>query len=185
MIIEHNREKLINALIYFLKNTKQPGKTKLFKLLYFIDFWHFKETGKSITGLEYKAWGFGPVPDNLYHELQNPSADLVENIYIPPNLSDKSFFKIKPLKKFNDEYFTKRELRIMKQVAFIFKEAKAEDMVNITHLKGMPWEKTIKTKGEGQKIDYILSLDETENSISLEEALDRIKEREEFKKVFA
>ena len=47
MIITHHREKLINAIIYFANNTKRCGKTKLLKLLYFLDFRHFKQTGKS------------------------------------------------------------------------------------------------------------------------------------------
>ena len=38
MIIDHHREKLIDAIIYFVLNTKYCGKTKLFKLLYFLDF---------------------------------------------------------------------------------------------------------------------------------------------------
>ncbi len=184
MIIEHNREKLINSIIYFLKNTKQPGKTKLFKLLYFADFMHFKETGKSITGMEYEAWDYGPVPDDLFHELKNPSSDLNESIVMLPNLSDKSFFEMKPKKKFDDKYFTKRELRILEQVACIFKEAKAEDMTDISHLEGMPWEKTIETKGKGHKIDYLLALDNTEKSLSKDEVLERIKEKEEFKRAF-
>ena len=41
MLIEHNREKLINSIIYFISNTKYCGKTKLFKLLYYLDFMHF------------------------------------------------------------------------------------------------------------------------------------------------
>ncbi|MCL4546159.1 MAG: Panacea domain-containing protein [Deltaproteobacteria bacterium] len=145
---------------------------------------HFKETSRSITGMEYKAWDYGPVPDNLYYELKNPPEDLNESISIPVSLSDKSFCEIKPKKKFNDKYFTKRELRILEQVAYIFKEAKAEDMTNISHLEGMPWEKTIQTKGKGHKIDYFLALDKTKNSLSLEEALERIKEKEEFKRGF-
>lgn len=54
-----NGEKLINAIIYFCTNTQVCMKTKLFKLLYLLDFEHFKVTGKSVTGLEYKAWKLG------------------------------------------------------------------------------------------------------------------------------
>jgi uncharacterized phage-associated protein len=72
MLVEHSREKLINSIIYFLKNTKNCGKTKLFKLLYYLDFMHFRETGRSVTGLDYYAWDFGPVPKKLYDEINNP-----------------------------------------------------------------------------------------------------------------
>ena len=43
MLINHEREKLINAIIYFAKNTRFLGKTKLCKLLYFLDFEHLLE----------------------------------------------------------------------------------------------------------------------------------------------
>jgi len=62
MIITHQRDKLINAIIYLSSNTNYCGKTKLMKLLYFRDFKHFRQTGKSVTGLDYYAWEMGPVP---------------------------------------------------------------------------------------------------------------------------
>ncbi len=58
MLIEHDRAKLLNSIIYFLSNTKSCGKTKLFKLLYYLDFMHFREIGWSVTNLDYYAWNF-------------------------------------------------------------------------------------------------------------------------------
>ena len=186
MLIEHSREKLINSIIYFLNNTKNCGKTKLFKLLYYLDFMHFRETGRAVTGLDYYAWDYGPVPKTLYDEINNPSPDLKENVFIPTKAdkNDKSFVELKAKKKFDNKYFTKRELRILKNVAFIFRDAVADDMVEASHLPNHPWDKTIKTKGEYEKIDYMLALDDTENSMPLEEVLERIREQKELKKVF-
>ena len=69
MIITYHREKLLNAIIYMANNTMFCGKTKLLKLLYFLDFKHFKQTAKSVTGLDYYAWEKGPVPKKLFEEL--------------------------------------------------------------------------------------------------------------------
>lgn len=182
MLIEHNREKLINAIIYFLKNTKSCGKTKLFKLLYYLDFMHFRETGRSVTGLDYFAWKFGPAPKSLADEFSSPPADLKENISIQAN--ENGFTEIKPKKKFDDTFFTKRELRILEEVAYIFKEAKAEDIVEASHLPSHPWDKTIKSKGERAKIDYILALDNTETSLPKDEVMERMRDKEEIKKAF-
>lgn len=184
MLIEHHSEKLLNSIIYFLNNTKYCGKTKLFKLLYYLDFMHFRETGRSVTNLDYYAWNFGPVPKKLFEELEKPTADIKESICVLPKNSDKTFVEMKSKKKFDDKYFTKRELRILEKVAFIFRDAMADDMVEASHLPNHPWDKTIKTKGEYEKIDYILALDETENSMPLEEVLERIREQKELKKVF-
>ena len=62
MLVSHEREKMINAIIYFANHTRHLGKIKLFKLLYLLDFEHFRQTGRSVTGLDYRAWKFGPVP---------------------------------------------------------------------------------------------------------------------------
>lgn len=91
---------------------------------------------------------------------------------------------MKPRKKFDDAFFTNRELRIMENVAFIFKDAKADDMVEASHLPSHPWDKTIHSKGEKAKIDYTLALDDSAASLSLEEVLERLKDKEELKKAF-
>jgi len=69
-MIDLKQEKLINSILYFKKNTKNYRKMKLFKLLYFLDFVHFKNYGTTVTGMEYSAWKMGPVPERLYHEFK-------------------------------------------------------------------------------------------------------------------
>ena len=76
MIQDHSREKLLNAVIFFATSTKFCGKTKLYKLLYFLDFTHFMEVGRSVTGLEYFAWPKGPVPVQLHEEIDDPPDDM-------------------------------------------------------------------------------------------------------------
>jgi uncharacterized phage-associated protein len=65
------KQKVINSILYFSKNVKHPSKVKIFKLLYFLDFTHFKETGRSVTNYKYYAWDFGPVPVELFNELKD------------------------------------------------------------------------------------------------------------------
>ena len=69
MHIDHSREKLIQSVIFFSKNVRKLGKIKLFKILYFLDFMHFKDTGRSVTELNYSAWKMGPVPVQLLVNL--------------------------------------------------------------------------------------------------------------------
>ena len=102
MIITNHREKLIKAIIYFSKNTKYYGKTKLLKLLYFLDFSEFRETGISVTGFDYVAWEKGPVPKELFEELSgNMRPDLKNAINI---VQLENFQKITPKQKFDDKY---------------------------------------------------------------------------------
>ncbi|KJU87638.1 hypothetical protein MBAV_000169 [Candidatus Magnetobacterium bavaricum] len=69
-------------------------------------------------------------------------------------------------------------------VAFIFKDTTAEDISEASHLPNHPWDETIKTKGIKGEISYTLAIDESERSISLEEALERISDSEVIKKAF-
>lgn len=186
IFIEHNREKLINAIIFFAKNTKNCGKTKLFKLLYFLDFIHFKQTAKSVTGLIYNARPWGPAPADLFNELEAPKDDLKKYLCFIPQVDPFPFFRILVKKgiKFEPKYFSKREIRIMTQVAEIFREAIAHDIVKITHLANDPWDITIKSKGERAQIDYMLSFDNTRESLSKERAQEILNDRTEAEALF-
>jgi len=182
VITTHHREKLINAILYFAEHTKYCGKIKLMKLLYFLDFYHFKETGKSVTSLDYFAWKRGPVARELFDEISGGmKPDLAAAVAVVPV---GKMQKIKPKGKFSDEYFTKREKRLLEQLAFIFEDAKANDMVEVTHLSNEPWERTLTEKGEWAKIDYLLAIDGTEKSLSLEQAKDRMDEVSEMRQIF-
>jgi uncharacterized phage-associated protein len=182
MIITHNREKLVNSIIYFAKNTKYCGKTKLMKLLYFLDFAHFKQTGKSVTGLGYFAWRMGPVPRELFEELSGRmKPDMKSAIN---DLPEEGFQQIRPKKRFDPQYFSNKEIELLKDIAIIFRDAKADAMVESTHLKNEPWDKTLHEKGEFEKIDYMLAIDSDIVSLPFNEAKERFEERLEMKKIF-
>ncbi|MCK4485369.1 MAG: SocA family protein [Desulfobacterales bacterium] len=94
------------------------------KLLYFLDFMHFKQTGKSVTDLNYYAWKRGPVPKTLWKEISGDMCDdLKQAITIVPI---EHFQKIvSKKKKFDDKHFTKREIKLLKLTADIFMVKKA------------------------------------------------------------
>jgi uncharacterized phage-associated protein len=179
MIITHHREKLINAIIYFAKNTRYCGKTKLMKLLFFLDFCHFKQTGKSVTGLDYYAWEKGPVPKDLFQELDAMKPDLKGAV----SIASGDFRKIIARKPFEQTHLTKRELELLEKIAFIFRDTRADDMVEVTHLKNEPWHKTLAQKGLYSKIDYLLAIDDTVDSLSLDQAKERICEISEMHEI--
>ncbi len=182
MIKTYHREKLINAIIYFVKTTKYCGKTKLLKLLYFIDFMHFRQTAKSVTGLDYHAWEMGPVPPGLFKELSgNPKPDLKKAIKL---IRQEKFQKIVATADYNDEYFTNREKKLMEQISFIFRDTKSEDIIEISHLENAPWNTTKERNGLFQKIDYMLAINEKKDSLTKEEAEERLKERSEIYEIF-
>lgn len=141
MLLTHEREKMINSIIYFAKNTNNCGKTKLFKLLYFLDFEHYKEMGRSVTGLQYNAWKMGPVPVELENEIECPDRDVAESIEFKSIKTSKGYPMLlsKPKKEFDPSHFSKRELKLLEKLAKQYKTQNADDMIEATHLENLPW----------------------------------------------
>jgi putative zinc finger/helix-turn-helix YgiT family protein len=54
----------ITQIIRFFCYNREVFKSKLFKLLFYVDFKNYKLISRSITGLQYAHVPFGPVPDN-------------------------------------------------------------------------------------------------------------------------
>ena len=160
MLLSRDREKLINAIIFFAHSTRYLGKTKLCKLLYFLDFEHFKENGRSVTGLDYYAWKMGPVPVELYQEMEMPEPDMSEKIeFVEKTTRRGPMLTINPLAQFDAAFFSKRELRIMHQLAEEFRETLAEDMIEATHLENQPWHRVYVEEHKLQQlIPYELAL---------------------------
>ncbi|OAD23239.1 XRE family [Candidatus Thiomargarita nelsonii] len=162
MIITHRREKLIQAIIFFSKETKWCGKTKLFKLLYLLDFEHFKQTGRSVTGMDYYAWEMGPVPVALAEEWENFKPDLKNQVNIKYEVLDyETYIRQTLVAKvdFDDTFFTRRERRLMSEIADRYRDHYASDMVDVTHAENGAWEKAWDNgKGYNQRIDYLLAV---------------------------
>lgn len=186
MTTKRQKEKLINAVIYFINNTHHCNLVKLLKLLAFFDFEHFRLTGQSATGLIYNAYPMGPVPEQLYTGIKSGNSDISDTIVInkvntDDILDDKSKNVFKSKKKFNEKVFTKRELGILERLAEIYKEALAKDIITASHKKNDVWDKTVKDKGMYQTIDYELLLDMNETGTITRE---QYKEKNELKLAF-
>lgn len=162
MPTNRQREKLVNAALYFALNTEKFGLVKLFKLLYFLDFEHYKDIGRSVTGLEYEAWKQGPVPPKLNTEIkQGAEEDILDALDIDLRSfaqNTKRFYKITAKKRReNDKVFTPREEEIMKRLAVDFKHHTADQISEETHLPNTPWSQVFKKgEGEGEQIPYDL-----------------------------
>lgn len=175
MIIEHEREKLIEAVKYFAQTTRKLGKVKLFKLLYFLDFTHFRDTGRPVTGLDYFAWKMGPVPKELFEELGQPGADWDGNCAFRTIKTHKGeMLTVNALSEFNPSHFSKRELRLMRELSIQFKDADSEHMVEETHLENLPWHQIFEVEGRKQaQIPYLMSLRKQDYELMLDSINDR------------
>lgn len=178
MLIDLSRKKLFNAIAYFVQNTRWCYKTKLFKLLYFLDFQHYQETGRSVTGLHYNAWPKGPVPVSLFDEMERQQTELAEHFTLMEKRHNgRKIIVIKPNFSFDPMIFSNREMRIMKSLSEEFFDATAGHMVEETHLENRPWHTVYQQRGKQQAlIPYSLAIRASEKR----EMDELIQDRNEF-----
>lgn len=171
MIVNMDREKLINTIIFFSESTRNCSKVKLFKLLFLLDFEHFKATGRTVTGSDYFALPLGPVPLALHDEFDNdpPARDFADSVEIK---EDEFFgyrrFLVKPRKPFDSNIFSKRELKLLNSLAEQYRFQTATEMVDVTHAENSAWDRIWNEgKGIGDKIPYEFSLANEEESFTM------------------
>lgn len=170
VMLPSQREKLLHAIVYFVQNTKYCNKLKLFKLLFFLDFEIYRQTGRSTTGLRYSAWPKGPVPDELFNEFERPRADMTARMQVQV-AEEFDRLDITPRGAFDSGAFTKRELREMDRLAETYRYAIGEQMIEATHTPGAPWHQVYVAQGKRQApIPYALALDGRPGSVTSEQA---------------
>lgn len=127
---EYSYTKLKNLILLLSQNTIL--KTKLLKEIFYCDFIAYKNIGKSITGLEYNKYPFGPVPNNyesiLEHLLKNNSISI--NIKIE---NDYEYNTINNIETPNIVEFDKEELDIINKVIKYFKDFNSKKIVDYSH----------------------------------------------------
>lgn len=157
-----SRSRLINAIVFFAGNTAYCGKIKLFKLLYLLDFEHFRQTGKSVTGFEYQAWKFGPVPPELMEEFEEFSDDMAHAVHIEPEPVInfvRQAVKVNTGIEFDSADFTPRQLHIMQALASQYRETMSPAMIDVTHQQNGAWDKVWQAgRGDRNTIPYSLSI---------------------------
>ena len=149
----HNRpeEKLQQVILYFLEhiNNVHLGRTKLMKLLYFVDFDHYEAHGASVTGAAYRKLPHGPYPDKVEKLIQKmEKAGLVREVKV----DHKGYAQHRLITlngKFDPGKFSGTELQALERVAADWADATAAQIEAATHREA-PWAGT----QAGKKIDY-------------------------------
>lgn len=161
-------KKFINCVLFFAQKTdpQKLGILKLNKLLYYIDFGHYKKYGRPILGDVYIRMDHGPVPsisyaffNTAFRDKNNDpdSNELRKYVEIKPDrVRDFKINTIYPKKiDFDASLFSKSELKIMETVASTYFSKSGTAMSKETHKDDTPWSKT----SAMQRVDYDLILD--------------------------
>jgi uncharacterized phage-associated protein len=149
-----DREKLEQVILFFLEriNNNTLGRTKLMKLLYYVDFDHYQKTGRSITNAKYRKLPQGPVPDkaekvieamikrNAVKAVKTTVGDFVQHRLLTSGAS------------FDASRLQGDELETVTMVARKWEHASAAQIATATHREA-PWG----TTEDGKAIDYELA----------------------------
>ena len=142
---------ILNIMKYFATNTKYCHLLKMMKLIYLADVKSLRENDDIISGIQFKKWKKGPVADRLYFDLKDNKlwskwgVKIIKEEFNPDIDESPGFsyyFKFKD-NNFNDEWFSENQLKIMKEIVFIYEKYRSKDISDITHEKstinGYPW----------------------------------------------
>lgn len=157
------RERLLQAVVFFAGRTEACGKIKLFKLLYLFDFEHFRQTGRSATGLDYHAWKFGPVPVELMSEWEDMPPDLRRLVHVEIERAghfERQAVRLNDGITFDPEPFSPRQLRLLEDLAGRYRAANSERMIDLTHEQNGAWDQVWHGgAGAYKPIPYSLAID--------------------------
>jgi len=151
--VEYSRDKQSNAILYFLEhaNNAKLGKTKLLKLLYFLDFGFFEKHGESVTGDTYKKLPYGPVADHSMDLLQE--MEMVNDLTtVRAEAGPYDQTRYIPNVEADVSVFSGSELEELQNVARAYFHHSASQVTAITHAEA-PWKAT----NDGEVIDYRLA----------------------------
>lgn len=123
-------ERLRSLLLYFIHGCGDVFNTKMNKLLFYADFYHYRQHGQAISGLSYKAIKYGPVPvhwdrvyslfDDVRQEIVEFDAGITGTRLVSVSLPDLSLF-------------SKSEKDALKKVAETFSHATAKEISLVSH----------------------------------------------------
>ncbi len=123
--------KIANVVRFIIATIGSTFVTKMNKLLFYIDFTHYRKHGYGITGITYRALPYGPVPEHwgsLYSSL--PGIDMEEFIYP----SGQSGIKLEATEN-ADNTLNEYELQTVKNICSLFANMSAGEISQTSHLE--------------------------------------------------
>lgn len=127
-------DKIANLVIFFItaSDERYNDKLKLNKQLFYSDFRHYKNYGKSITGLSYRAINYGPVPanyDNIFTYLENEQ--IISSGWMKTNSG--AAVEIFSAEVTFNPVFSEDEMETIEAITTLFKGLSSWEIVDLSH----------------------------------------------------
>jgi uncharacterized phage-associated protein len=137
-------EKIGNAMIYLSEKVSELNKTKILKLLFFLEELSIKKYGYPFFGVDFKLWVRGPVLENVFFDFDQDSL-VTFGEYLKRAEFDKELYVAN--KVFDDDEFSDNDIKLLDEICKLAKHKNASDLVRLSHEKGSLWEKSAKWYG--------------------------------------
>ncbi|MCK9197987.1 MAG: Panacea domain-containing protein [Bacilli bacterium] len=144
-------DKFKNLVLYILSkdNYRDDGIKKLNKILYFIDFYYYRDHKKFISDVKYAKAGMGPIIDN-YKEI---FSQMIEDGLLERN-ENYGQINHEARAAFNISDFTSEEIDHINNVLEKYGKLSSIELESISH-EQQPW---VLTEKNGEIIDPDLAL---------------------------
>jgi len=133
-------EKIGNAMIYILNHTHNTSKTKLIKLLYFIEEYSVKKNKIPFFDIPFEVWQAGPVPKSVYIDM-NENLEIFGDFISKKRQRGNDYDFFIAMKEFCDDEFSDNEIELMDTVIKNLGSKTATELVTLSHSKDGAWYK--------------------------------------------
>lgn len=141
MAAKANAKKFRELILYVARETESDpkcGKTKLYKILFYSDFWAFSKLGHSISGQDYQRLKMGPAPRRAYPEIRDMIAAHLCAWAIRDYFGRKQE-KLIALREPDLRSFTGEEIAIVRSVIEMLWRYDASEVSDLSH-RFMGWQ---------------------------------------------
>ena len=124
----HSVKRVSEMVKFFVSREGGVFPTKLNKEMFYADFLHYKQHGQSISGLQYQAIKYGPVPvhyDTIYDNIDG----ICKEIVVSHNMESTRL----SCKNFDPSVFTDQELQTLNVVLTMARPMNTRDLIDKSH----------------------------------------------------
>jgi len=139
-----DRNKLGNACLYMAQRVPNLSKTKLLKLLYFMEEYSVVRFKTPFLGLPFEVWQAGPVVKDVFVDLSEMPVLL--DGFVKRVQQDGATY-VEPVADFCDDEFSDNDMVVMDDMIKRYGQMTAKELVQLTHQEGSPWWKVAKANG--------------------------------------
>lgn len=128
--VSYSAKKTSEVVKYFARQMSGVFVTKMNKLLFYADFLKYKRKGEGMTGLEYRALTYGPVP-NRYGEVYSRAEGVEMEDFIYPDGTSGQI--LRAVCEPDLSVFSDGEKEILAEVCELFRNASAGSISETSH----------------------------------------------------